>query len=569
MDDNKARNKIYLRTFGAFLATYLVLMLGFSVFLVSQEKKAAGMELQAYALRMSSKVEGILQNHLHNDKQLTDIPAVKNELLKETPFFNLLGSELAIFTGDYKLLFNTNSYWRCSYTERKEGSKHYTGYAYLNPGDWFAEEEIKEIERYLYADPRPKKKGDLSGYIVDLRGFWVDDGMVIPERITVNSLYADKFDEKGNLSSGGGAITDNIAYLSGYKNAGDLPYFEHGAIIPDNNGNPNSAKRVELRRMVTDSSKLKETLQDFVVQGGLSERLRLLTYRYYLAVPYQNTARVKQDQSLESEFWTILGSDVNIGERCLPTLIFVGASCLAAFSIAALILSKQTYKTYCQQWELEKQRKEITDALAHDLKTPLSIISGYTQNLQENIHTEKRDHYANHIQENVERMDKIIRKMLELTRLESGFLQVKSEDVALDEICQIIIDRYKPVWEDKLLAVSLDGKAAVRADGSLLLRVIDNFFGNALDNTSQGGRISISISEDALQVYNSGSHIPESKMEEIWQPFKKGDAARSHSKGTGLGLAITRTILELHGFPYGAKNLEDGVAFWFQFGQPV
>ena len=86
----------------------------------------------------------------------------------------------------------------------------------------------------------------------------------------------------------------------------------------------------------------------------------------------------------------------------------------------------------------------MTDALAHDLN-PLGIIAGYAENLQKNVHTEKRVHYAEHIWENINRMDKIIHKMLELTKLEAGVIKVDFENMALAEVCQIIIERYKSI----------------------------------------------------------------------------------------------------------------------------
>ena len=90
-------------------------------------------------------------------------------------------------------------------------------------------------------------------------------------------------------------------------------------------------------------------------------------------------------------------------------------------------------------------------------------------------------------------------------------------------------------------------------------------FINAIDHTPEGGRISIKLLENTLEIFNSGSHIPEDKINEIWYPFKKGSTERSNTKGTGLGLSISRTILELHKFSYGAKNTEDGVIFWYKF----
>jgi len=87
-----------------------------------------------------------------------------------------------------------------------------------------------------------------------------------------------------------------------------------------------------------------------------------------------------------------------------------------------------------------------------------------------------------------------------------------------------------------------------------------------LEHTPEGGTICITISDQTFEIYNSGSHIPEDKLKSIWQPYYKVDEARSRTQGTGLGLAIAGKILEAHRFPYGAKNCEGGVIFWFKFG---
>lgn len=566
MGKKKVKSTIYLRVFGVFLATYLVLMISFSVYFISQERKAVGAELQMHAFHLNNSLEEVFQDYLDEDMQLTNISKVQNELLRRTPIFAFMDYEVAIFTGDYKLLFNTNKYWVCTYTDE---NNDYTGYAYLNPMDWFSEEEIRKIEEYLYTSLHPKKVGDLSEYTVDLKGFWVDNGMIIPEKITVNPMYASEFDEEGNVNTSSGIHTDKIVYKSNYENTKNLPYFESGAIITYSASNPNNKKRDELRQMVVEESNLKDAVDEYndpenLSKRNLSQRIELLTYRYYLAMPYQTGVRIDDGQAI-SDFWTVIGRDINIGERCLPSLAFVWISCFFTFNIAAFILAKQTFKTYKQQEKLENHRKEMTNALAHDLKTPLSIIAGYAENLQANVYTEKREHYANHIQTNVTRMDQIIHNMLELIRLEADSLKVNFEDVALTDVCETIIERYKPVWEEKEITTSLDGEAVIKADQSLMLRVIDNFFVNALNNTPTGGTISIRIVEDALEVYNSGSFIPENIIEEIWLPFKKGDAARSLSKGTGLGLAISGRILQMHGFSYGARNSERGVIFWFNF----
>ncbi|MCB8817554.1 sensor histidine kinase [Desulfosporosinus shakirovi] len=562
MKRNKIKRTIYIRIFGALFATYLVLMTGFSLFLIAQEKKEGGWELRTLALQVNNTISGILQDNLDSNNQLADMGKLKKELVGK-PFFGYLGTEVAIFSGDYRLIFNTNDNWLCSYTEYREGSKNYIGNGSLNPKDWFKEKEINELENYLNANPKAEKAGDLSGYSLHLEGFWVDNEMIIPDKISVVTMYAETFDEEGSVRSSGGTHLNDIVYTSGYENTKNLPYFEHGQIQPVNEGFQDKEQAINLRNLVSDQEKLKEAVK----QPGivLCERVNWLTYRYYLPQPYQNTVKVTDDQNNYSEFWTVFARDVNLWDKCAGTLIFVWVSCWITFVMAGLILAAQTYKTYQKREELERFRKETTNALAHDLKTPLSIISGYAQNLMENVQTEKREHYAAGIRTNVNRMDKIIREMLELSRLESDLLPIKFEEVSLGEVCAEIIERYKQVSAEKSILTLLEGDAVIKADHSLLARVVDNFFVNALDSTPDGGTIRISIADNRFEFYNSGSYIPEEKLREIWQPYRKADASRGNTKGTGLGLAISRTILELYHFSYGAQNGDDGVIFWFEF----
>lgn len=563
MKDSKIKHTIYIRIYSALLATYLVLMIGFSMLLISQERKEAGLVFSMYAAQINNTIEGILQDNMDKENHIIDIGKVRKDLMREPFAFNYLGTEMALFSGDYNLIINTNDYWKCSYTEYREGSKSYIGYGCLNPKEWFNEEEIKELEKYLYATPKAKKEGDLARYDLNLEGFWVDNEMIIPDKIIVTPMYASSFDENGNVNSSGGIQSNDIVYTSGYKNTNNFPYFEHGAILTGNRDYGKDENQAELRNIIIDKEKLKEAVKK--VEFLQSERVNLLTYRYYLIQPYQSTIDATDNQNYSSKFWTVLARDINLLDKNASTLAFMWFSCFITFAIVALILSKQTYRTYKNREELEKQRRETTNALAHDLKTPLSIISGYAQNLMENVHTEKREHYARSIETNVKRMDKIIQEMLELSRLESKSFQIVFEDVSLHKVCAKIIERYDKIFKEKNIKLSVEGDAVIIADNSLIERVIDNFFVNALNNTPDAGTINITISNNTLEFYNSGSHIPEEMLKEIWLPYKKLDDSRSNTKGTGLGLSIASTILELFKFQYGARNCNDGVVFWFRF----
>jgi len=560
---NKTKRAIYIRTFSALFAMYLVLMAGFSIFLILQEKKVMGMELQAHAFHVNNTIEEILQNNMDLDHHITNIAKIKKELVGKSPFVLNHHTEIALYTGTYDLIFHTNDYWLCSYTEYSIGDTQYTGYAYLNPKDWFDEKEVNELQNYFYAQPKAEKPGDLTEYSLDIDGFWLDNEMIIPDKIYVTPMHAVSFDETGNVTSSSGTRPKDMVYRSGYQNTRGLPYFEFAGIQPVMNDYSNDQTQIELRNMVLNKEKLKEAAKQ---PGRISyERVNPVTYRYYLTMPYQNTIDVTDDQKPYSASWTVVAREIHLLDQCTGTLTFVWVSCFITFLTAALILSVQTYKTYKEREELERHRKETTNALAHDLKTPLSIISGYAQNLIENIHTEKRGYYAAHIQSNVKRMDKIIRQMLDLSRLETDQFQMNFENVSLSKVSADLINRYSLVCDEKSIAVRLEGEAVIKADYSFMERVIDNFFINALDHTPVGGSISIRITDSLLEFYNSGSHIPEEKIKEIWEPYKKADESRGNTKGTGLGLSIAGTILKLYHFSYGVDNKDDGVVFWFQF----
>ncbi len=562
--NSKIVKAIYIRIFSVLMAIYLVLMICFCIFLINQEKKAEILQLNSYTAYTNQTISKILRENMDDQYRIKDISKVKKQLVNNVTINPYLGSEMALFSRDFSLITQSNDYWVCNYTEYKVGNKSYSGYAYLNQHEWFNAKEIKEIEEYLYAQPKAKKAGELSGYTVDLDGFWLDNEMIIPHKVIVTPLYASSFDEHQNVNSSSGSRTGEIAYINNYKDQKQLPYFEYGNIIPVNTFNKNSETQSELRKLVQDEQKLEQVIQlgEFGVEF---QREGLFTYKYYQVLPYENHFKQDNKDKNFSQFWTVFAGKINFYNTCKSTLYFVWISCLILFMAAAVILSAQTYRTYKKREEFDKQRSDTTNALAHDLKTPLCIISGYAQNLIENIHTDKREYYADNILTNVNRMDATIHKILELLKLESDFPEMSIEEVSLDGLCQDIVNRYKDLTEDRRITAIVEGNSVCKADKELIERVIDNFFINALNNTPEGGSISLRVNDNTFEIFNSGSYIPEDVINEIWLPYRKGDESRGNSKGTGLGLSIARKILNLHKFPHGAKNMQEGVLFWFKF----
>lgn len=555
---NKVKRVICFRIISVLLAAYLILMTGFTVYLLIQQKKKEIMTNMSYGLEVNNSLNAELKEYLKGRKKTSDLIHLKDKAVSKM-YTIAQDMELAIYTEDYDLVSNTTDYWYCSYKELQKNNKFVTKYGFLDPKKWFGKEELEELKTYLQEIPVVEQIGDVSSYTINIAKFYIDGGMIIPIRITVTPYYAETVDKSGRvIKSYRKQNEEDREFTVSYVNKNNnLKTHTDGYITytTKNNNNDN------LRNMVLDKHKLKDSVEDLKLQSV--KQITPVTFRFYQIVPYNNYITVDDDGLYKSEFWTVMAVEVNLLDKCSSTLLFVWLNCFSIFTGAAILLISQTIGLYNSREKLESYRVETTNALAHELKTPLSIISGYSQNLKENIKSDKSEYYADNICNNVERMDRIIMDMLEFTKYDADKLLPRYTEVFLEEVCAVLINRYTQQGTEKNIAIKLDGKAVIKADYMLIEKVLDNFFTNALANTEEGGEICINILKNTLEFYNSGSHIPEEELQNIWEPFVKSDKFSTKSKGTGLGLSIVGKILKSFQFTYGSYNKEDGVIFWF------
>ncbi|SHN78821.1 sensor histidine kinase [Desulfitobacterium chlororespirans] len=575
------KKNIYLRTFGWLMGIWLVFMIGFSVYVLSVEKNKIEEEFMARSRTIGVGVERTINDYQDSEDKKT---AIREELSRTlNSYTDYQGYEAAVYTKEGGLISSTNEYWTCQYTSHREGNTHYIGYAVLDPKKWFSAEEIGEMEEYLYS-VYPVKAGDPWYYWLHIEGFWLDGAEVIPNMIRVSKVLANDFNEQEEAISGSGERLEEPIYHSDYVDAGELPYYEQGAIqgnsvfYPDGKVRLRSDERqLALREALLDKHVFEEAIEAFHVlyapenaaNLGFSQPPALevregFIYRFITPYLYKGTAKLREDGITTGDYWVLTANEFNILTGALPILIPVWVSCFLIFSFTAGILSTQTWKTFRSREEMEQQRRNMTNAIAHDLKTPLAVISGYAENLAENVHTEKREHYAAGIQENVRRCDRMVKDMLELSRMESGGVILALEEVSLREITEEMLSRYEDVFTAKAITLTVDGTAEVRVDRQLMERVLDNLISNAAAHTVVGGTVQVSITEERWSVTNTGFPIPAEELDLIWQAYYKLDQSRTGS-GSGLGLSIVRSIMELHGFQYGAENTEAGVCFWFEW----
>ena len=248
----------------------------------------------------------------------------------------------------------------------------------------------------------------------------------------------------------------------------------------------------------------------------------------------------------------------------LPVLIPVWAFSLALALFCAAVLSYALLRVWRRQERVEQVRRETTAALAHELKTPLSVLSATAELLGDRLAPEKQAHYLDVIQTQAQRMDGSVRKMLELSRLETGVQALRREEFPLAALAQERLAAALPADGRLHTEFASDNEYTVNADRALLARALDALLENAVQHTPEGGCITVRITNGTLSVANTGDAIPDHALPRLWEAYYQADPSRS-TKGDGLGLSIAKTVFDLHGYTCGAENTDAGPKFWFKF----
>lgn len=218
---------------------------------------------------------------------------------------------------------------------------------------------------------------------------------------------------------------------------------------------------------------------------------------------------------------------------------------------------------------LEETRKQFISGVSHELKTPLSVLEGCLYILKDKPDSPNRTRYFTAMEEEVQRMTVLVEEMLELARYESGTYSMELVPVPIDEILQRVCAKLLPELAAKSLRLQTQVfPIEVLANPTRIEQVIINFMTNAIRYTPKQHTIIVAMEEQedgiTVSIENKGAHLPREQIAKIWDRFYVGDHSRQRTAGgTGLGLAISKQILEGHGVPYGVRNTEDGVQFYF------
>lgn len=248
-------------------------------------------------------------------------------------------------------------------------------------------------------------------------------------------------------------------------------------------------------------------------------------------------------------------------QELTPTYAATGMLMLLMSAILAFAL----LRVWRKQERVEQARRDTTAALAHELKTPLSVLSATAELLSNDMAQDKRAHYLDVIRQQAARMDGSVGRMLELSRLEAGAKALRRAKFTLSDLAQERLDAAVPPDADLRTEVTVSGAEEIEADRALLARALDAILENAVQHTAPGGSISVRIENGVCAVVNTGAAIPADALPRLWEAYYQADASRA-AKGDGLGLSIAKTVFDLHGYACGAENTDEGPRFWFRFG---
>ena len=235
--------------------------------------------------------------------------------------------------------------------------------------------------------------------------------------------------------------------------------------------------------------------------------------------------------------------------------------------------NKELVRDIRKKEEDEAMRREFLRNVTHELKTPLALIQGYAEGLQEGISDdpESTAFYCDVIVDEARKMNLLVGKLLTLNELESGHPEVNMERFDISALVHNYLNTSAILAENAGAAVNFEdpGPVMVWADEFLVEEVLSNYFSNAVHHVSGEKVIDIRIEPKdncvRISVFNTGSPIPEEDLPHLWEKFYKVDKARTRAYGgSGVGLSIVKAVMNLLRQDYGVINYDNGVRFWFE-----
>lgn len=228
--------------------------------------------------------------------------------------------------------------------------------------------------------------------------------------------------------------------------------------------------------------------------------------------------------------------------------------------------------------QIDEMRKSFISDVSHELKTPIALIQGYSEGLLENVNTdeESRKFYAEVILDETNKMDRLVKQLLELMKLEYGKREFEDKEFNIVELEKEVIRKSQVMLDEKQAEIKLETLEEINvfADDFYIEQVISNYLTNAVKHIKEvegekyiriENEVDIEKSKVRVKVFNTGDNIKEENIARIWNRFYKIDESRNRENGgTGIGLSFVKAIMGNYGNVYGVINKDNGVEFYLE-----
>ena len=250
---------------------------------------------------------------------------------------------------------------------------------------------------------------------------------------------------------------------------------------------------------------------------------------------------------------------------------------VAGLANALNTMAEELEKSFCRQGELEQARKDLIASVSHDLRTPLASMRAMVEAISDGVVSDQATilRYASTLKSEVEHLSTLIDDLFELSRLDSGTIELQLRPSSIEEILDSFLDGMKAQISGRSLNLQskLEGDIEpVLVDPHKIQRVLYNLIQNAIRHTPADGTIVVEAQDTGqmvrIDVADTGQGIPEDDLDKVFDRFYRGEKSRSREYGgTGLGLAIARGIVESHGGRIWVES-RPGTGSRFSFSLP-
>lgn len=519
----KQRNKLFLRIILILLAVWLTVSVVFCAIRLNIEKanvqnrESSGF---SYAKQLLLIGDGSIDSINHAILDVSDFIYEENE-----PYPRFEGQVILTDRNTQKLIADTAD----SICLRMNGILE-TGSVmmvctlnYHTLRDSLTDEQLKTIENYLNTE-----RDDGSYYELTCTKF---QGEIQITPLELEIVLVNKSDERLTMQDKVEVFDLSANYVEGQR------VYQTGAM------RRNTIPKSFLFGDAYNKDYISALTPDQRKQTAKMIRTGAFEYLYY-ASDYLHFDEI--EGFVEADDWYLqYAHKVDLLSNCKGDLALGVAIIFVFFFTIAFILCVMIWRTVKAQIIQEQKRIELTGALAHDIKTPLFVISGYAYSLKEGIDEDERDVYLDKIIEQTDEVNSLVHRMLDFSKLDSYNMTLHKTDFDLSELAQDIADDHVSLPDRKSIVFTHSGDNTINADRELVKTALQNLTDNAIQYSLPDSEILIDVSDKRFSIGNRAEPLTKAEIKQIRQPYMRKDKSRS-KKGNGLGLSIVQSIAEQH-----------------------